>query len=82
NKQTTPVYGAEQEKPVDLNAMDCKNIQTRSGKIISSPPVIITEMTEETKTPSVVVPKKDEKEKDKEPNNNSTETPFPERFKE
>ncbi|KAH9287556.1 hypothetical protein KI387_031673, partial [Taxus chinensis] len=39
-------------------------------------------MTEETETPSMVVPKKDVKEKDKEPDSNSTETPFLERFKE
>ena len=45
NKQTTPVYEIEPEKSVDLNAMDCKDVQTRSGKLINSPPVIITKST-------------------------------------
>ncbi|KAH9320498.1 hypothetical protein KI387_015137, partial [Taxus chinensis] len=82
NKKTTPVYGIEPEKSVDLHAMDCKNIQTRYGKIINSPPLVITEMIEENEIPSIVVPKKDIDRKEKEPDSNTTKTPFPERFKE
>ncbi|KAH9296646.1 hypothetical protein KI387_044226 [Taxus chinensis] len=39
-------------------------------------------MTEENENPSIVVPKEDIERKEKEPDSNTTETPFPERFKE